>query len=388
MAGAPERDGMTPKERVVAALQHREPDRVPTGENLMEGKMVEQVLQRPLLFNAGWRELQALWDGKRDEIVRDYGRVLVELPARLEWDYVRVPVVPADKPYHRPHMVGEYSWIDEKGEEYSFNPSSGYLPMRSHLPDLNIDDLPDPSIPFEVDPSELDAMREVVKQIGGTHFIIGRPPVDGSFPWEFTVGMENFLIKMLTEPAFVQRAIDVYVQRSFAYIRAMLEAGVDAIMTVDDYSDNRGPIMGLELFKQFVLPAIRKQCELTHALGGYFIKHTDGNLWGILDDLVEIGIDGWHGIQRNIGMDLARLKKRYGSRLCFFGGVNTDTLIAGSPGEVREEIRSAIEEAGKGGGLVLTCSNVVPAGAPLENYQAMRQAVHDFGRYPSKGESK
>jgi uroporphyrinogen decarboxylase len=193
--------------------------------------------------------------------------------------------------------------------------------------------------------------------------------------------MEAFLMKMLTDPDFVKKATEVYVNRSLAYIQAMMEAGVDAIMTVDDYSDNRGPIMGLDLFRKFVLPAIRRQCELTHQLGGFFIKHTDGNLWSILDDLVEIGIDGWHGIQRSIGMDLALLKKRYGKNLCFFGGVNTETLITGRPEDVRAEVRSAIEQAAAGGGLVLTCSNVVPVGATLENYQAMRQAIQDFGNY-------
>jgi len=187
---------------------------------------------------------------------------------------------------------------------------------------------------------------------------------------------------MITDPEFVEKAVAVYVNRSIAYIRAMLAAGVDAIMTTDDYSDNRGPIMGVEFFRRFVLPGIAKQCEVIHELGGYFIKHTDGNLWEVLDDLVEIGIDGWHGIQRNIGMDMAKLKKRYGGRLCLFGGVNAETLIAGTPEIAREEVRTAIARAGKGGGLVLTCSNVVAAGASLEIYRAMRQAISDYGTYP------
>jgi uroporphyrinogen decarboxylase len=372
---------MTPKERVVAALKHIEPDRVPTGENLIDGKMAETILKRPLLFNMGWRELQAIWHGKRDEVARDYGEALAELPQRLEWDYVRVPVVPRKKVYTPPQMSGEYSWIDEEGDEYCFNPESGYLVMRTHYPDMHVGDLPDIAVPYIVDPSEIEAIRYVVRELGATHFIVGRTPVDGSFPWEHTVGMEAFLVKMLTEPDFVEKATAVYLDRSLAYIRAMMEAGVDAIMTVDDYSDNRGPIMGLDLFRKFVLPAIRRQCDLTHQLGGYFIKHTDGNLWGILDDLVEIGIDGWHGIQRNIGMDLARLKERYGKKLCFFGGVNTETLITGSVQELRAEVRSAIEQAATGGGLVLTCSNVVPLGATLESYRAMRRAIRDFGKY-------
>ena len=140
--------------------------------------------------------------------------------------------------------------------------------------------------------------------MGETHFIVGRSPVDGTFPFQSTVGMEEFLLRMVVEPEFVRRAIDAYVTRSIAYIEAMLDAGCDAIMTTDDYSSNRGPIMGAERFREFILPGIVRQAEAVHARGGYFIKHTDGNVWTILDDLIAAGIDGWHGIQPSIGMDL------------------------------------------------------------------------------------
>jgi uroporphyrinogen decarboxylase len=373
---------VTPKERVIAAIKHEEPDRVPTGENQVDGALVEQILGRPVLYNVGWREIQAIWNGRRDEVVRDYCRVHVELPLALDWDYVRVPVVPASRKYKPPQMTGEHSWINEQGHEVHCNPDAGNIIVRSRFPDMSVDDLPDPEEPFKIDPSELEAIRYVVDELGDSHFIIARTPFDGTFPWQQTLGMESFLIKMITEPSFVEKATQLYVNRCIAYIRAMLDAGADAIMTTDDYSDNRGPIMGVDLFRKFVLPGIRRQCEAIHELGGYFIKHTDGNLWDVLGDLVNIGIDGWHGIQRNIGMDMGKLKQRHGERICLFGGVNTETLITGSTEDAREEVRSAIEQAGAGGGLVLTTSNVIPPGAKLENYRAMRQAVRDYGEYP------
>ena len=373
---------MTSKERITNALKHIEPDRVPTGENQIDGQLVEQILGHPTLYNMGWKELEALWDGKREKIVQDYCTAHVEIVRALEWDYVRVPVVPVNREYHRPQMTGQYSWIDAQGEEVHMNPDAGNIIVRSQFPDMTIEDLPDPDEPFHVDPGELEAIRYVVEELGDTHFIIGRSPADGTFPWDLTVGMEKFLMAMITDPDFVQRAIDVYVNRSIEYFKAMLDAGVDAIMTVDDYSDNRGPIMGKKLFQKFILPGIQRQCEAIHELGGYFIKHTDGNVWGILDDLVDLGIDGWHGIQTNIGMDLALLKERYGKQLCFFGGANCETLISGKPEEVREEVRYAIQHAAPGGGLVVTNSNVVQPGSRYENYVAMRQAVRDYGQYP------
>ena len=74
---------------------------------------------------------------------------------------------------------------------------------------------------------------------------------------------------------------------------------------------------------------------------------------------IDIGIDDWHGIQPDIGMDLRLLKERYGTKLCFFGSVNCVIFIKGPSEKAYEEVRYAIEHAGYGGGLVVTISNVL-----------------------------
>jgi uroporphyrinogen decarboxylase len=373
---------MLPKQRVIAALNHQEPDRVPTGENDVDYELVERLLGHPTLYNSRWRERQALWDGRRAEIVADYGSTLVELAHALEWDYVRAPTMPADREYRRPVMTGPYSWLDEQGYEVHYSPEVGNIATRVSAVEMTLDDLPDPEAPFGVDPSTLEAIRYVVRELGETHFIIGRSPIDGTFPFQETVGIQEFLLRMITDPEFARRAIDVYVGRSIAYLEAMLEAGCDAVMTTDDYSGNHGPFMGAARFREFILPGIIRQVEAVHGRGGYFIKHTDGNVWSILDDLVEAGIDGWHGIQPNIGMDLRRLKERYGDRLCFFGGINCETLVAGAAETARAEVYYAIQHAAPGGGLVIATGNVLQPGTKLENYLAARQATRDYGRYP------
>ena len=81
-------------------------------------------------------------------------------------------------------------------------------------------------------------------------------------------------------------------------------------------------------------------------------------------------------------MDMRELKERYGERLCLFGGVNCETLIAAPPERAREEVRYAVEHAAEGGGLIVTTSNVLQPGTQLDNYRAMRQAIRDFGTYP------
>jgi len=371
---------MKPRDRVIAALEHREPDRVPTGENAVDCELAEQILGRPTLANARWREFEALWDGRRSDIVSDYVSSITDLARILEWDYVRVPLAPREGPRSRPVMTGPYSWLDEKDRQVHFHPASGNIAVLGDTDEISMEDLPDPDAPVEIDPSELEIARRVISEVGSTHFVVGRAP-DGTFPWQQTGSMESFLIRMLTEPAFVERAVDAYVNRSIAYIEALLDVGCDAVMTCDDYSDNRGPIMGPGLFRTFVLPGLRRQIQAAHARGGFFIKHTDGNTWAILEDMVEAGIDGWHGIQPAIGMDLRLLKQRCGAEICFFGGVNCETLVAGTPADARREARYAMEHAAANGGLVVTCGNVLQPGTRLENYLAARQAVSQYGSY-------
>ena len=281
-------------------------------------------------------------------------------------------------------MTGEMSWVDENGKEFHYNPKVGLEIAQKYNTEMTIDELPDVDEEFVVDESEMDYVKGVVANLKDTHFIIARLPLDGTLAYKQTVGIEEYLMRMITEPEFILRASEVYVKRSIAYINAFLDAGVDAVMPTDDYADNRGLMMGLERFKKFILPGIEKQVDATHKKGGYFIKHTDGRVWDALDSLVGVGIDGWHGIQPSVGMDFKLLKEKYGKKLCFFGGVNCETLIDGSPKDVEEEAKYAIQNAAPGGGLVLASGNGVESGTTFENYKAMMKARENYGKYPIK----
>ena len=372
---------MLPKERMIAVLEHREPDRVPIGELASDFEMTERVLGRPTYYRSKWREYVAEWEGRRDEISYSYSHDIVDLARKLEWDFVVVPLVPGrlSKP-KKPEMLGQYTWRDASGKVWQYEPSTGSHAMLIEAPPMSIDDIVVPEH-FEVDESRLEAVAQAVKDVGGTHLVVGRLP-GGSFPWVETVGMEEFLTRMVTEPDFVAKAAASVLKPALAWIEAMCDLGVDAIVECADYCGNQGPIMGPHRFRKFILPAIAEMAKLTHAKGKYFLKHTDGNTWSILDDLVAAGVDGWQGIQPNIGMDLKLLKEKYAGKLCLFGGVNNETLIAGKPEGVVAEVKYAIRHAGPGGGLVITCGNTLQLGVTHENYMAMWSATREFGKYP------
>ncbi|MAG35296.1 MAG: hypothetical protein CL878_03480 [Dehalococcoidia bacterium] len=372
---------MTPKERVLAALSHREPDRVPTGEIGVDAPVVEQALGRPTLYRSKWREQVALWEGRRDEVVADYQRTTVEMARRFQWDFVPVGLCPENEPVPtRPRMLDEYTWEDD-GYVRRYSPIGGGNVMTMAYPELTWDDLEKRAAePVTIDDSQLEVVRYVVRELGDSHFILGKGG-DNSFPYG-VLGMEGILMRMIEDPAFVHRLTEIETERSIALNDALLAAGCDGVLLGTDYCDNRGPVMGPARFEEFVLPALRRLCAAVHRQGKFFIKHSDGNNWPILPAMVGIGIDGLQGIQPAIGMDLLRLKELFGPQLCLFGGVDVDVLVAGKPDDARRQVAYAIRHAGTGGGLAIVSGNTITGDVRLENYDAMLAALRELGSYP------
>lgn len=375
--------GMTAKARVIAALEHREPDRVPVGEMAIDFDITERALGRPTYYRSKWKEYVAEWQGRRDDVVASYKRDIVDLVRHFDLDFLAVPLVPPRLDnYEQPELLDEHTWRDRQGRVWQYSPESGGHAMAIQPASMTAADVDIPPDPMPVDESRLEVVEHVVKTLGGTHFICGRVP-DGSFPWRETLGvMDEYLVRMLVEPEFVERTVERQTRESVAYIRAMADLGCDAVSPDADYCDNRGPIMGPELFRRYCFPSLKRQAEAARAAGVYDVKHSDGYQWPILDDFVAAGVHGWQGIQPAIGMDMRLLKERYGGRLCLFGGVDVDTLVAGTTADVVEQVRYAIKHAAPGGGLVLTSGNTLLPGVRYENYLAMLGANRELGAYP------
>lgn len=368
---------MIPKERVIAALEFKTPDRIPTGETGVDYATTEQMLGHPTLYRAKWKEFTAIWQGRRDEYVDSCKRDIVELARKSEHDIVPAFLVPSRyKVPPQPEFLSEYKWRMPDGRVFAFSPQSEGHQFLLSNPEVTLDDIED--IPFELDESQLELVQHIVKEMGGTHFILGRPG-DGVFPiMRYT--LEFLLLGMIDQPEVIKRIIEVETRYCIKVSEVLLDAGCDAVLPTSDLAGNNGPFMSPKMFREFIFPWLKAECDAVHARGKYFIKHTDGRIWPILNMMIEAGIDGWHGIQPRIGMTLPELQERYGGRLCFWGGVDVDTLVAGTPEEVTQEVRIACESAPREGGLVLTCGNSVMVGVKYENYLAQLRAARLYGQ--------
>jgi uroporphyrinogen decarboxylase len=194
--------------------------------------------------------------------------------------------------------------------------------------------------------------------------------------------MMQLLAGMIEDPMLVHQIIEFESTKASVVNRVLLDAGCDAILPGDDYCSKDGPLMSPRHFDTFIQPHLAMLCDTVHHEGKYVIKHTDGNTWKILDRLLDAGIDGWHGIQANAGMDLSKLVICYGERLCFWGGIDVDYLVSGSPEDVRRVVKDSILHASRHYGLVLTSGNTLMVGVNFDNYKAMLDAHREFGTYP------
>jgi hypothetical protein len=400
---------MLPRERVIAAIDFQTPDRIPGGELAIDYPITEEAVGHTTLYRAKWREYQALWQGRRDEYVESCKRDIVAVALELGHDIVPVFLVPprrlrafeepggeyAPNPLLlstgvggvlapsgiQPEFISDHRWRMPDGRVYVYSPETQGNPFMVEGPRPST---PDQVKPYEVeiDDSQLELVHHVVRELGDTHFIVGRPPDDGIFPHD-RYEMDFMLMSMVDRPEVVERIIEVESTYNIELAKIMLDAGCDAVVTHNDISGSQGPLMSPAMIRRYCLPWLKAWADMAHDRGKYFFKHTDGNTWKVLDLLVEAGVDAWHGIQPAIGMNLPELQERYGGKLCFWGGVDLETLIAGSEADVREQVRIAVESAPRDGGLILGAGNSLMVGVQYRNVQAMNQAAKSFHRRQS-----
>ena len=204
----------------------------------------------------------------------------------------------------------------------------------------------------------------------------------------FDIARESFLgdvlyyESMIENPDIVDQVNSIVLDYNLRSIKNQIELGADVLAITGDFAMTNGPMVSPEHTVRFLTPSTQKQVELGQSLGVPVFKHTDGNLWKILDILVDTGIDGLHPIDPIANMDLAEVRAKYPD-LCLMGNVNCGaTLSWQSTEEVRQEVKECIRKAGYGGGYICMSSNSIHSGVLPENYVAMISAVKEFGRYP------
>jgi uroporphyrinogen decarboxylase len=344
---------MNRRERVIAAISHQKPDKVP------------------------WTI--ALTTPARAKVAAYYGDEQLNDPHYCdEWlgNHMRI-VQPWEIGFHELDVqIGPGIWRDKLGITWDTRGLYGEgewgrpLDPPSTEPRLGAYTLPPPPGPdhFAHFPRFIEENRDC--------FLIG---VVGSLfePACGLRGMQDFLMDMALNPEFVEDFLDAIMHYTMAAIDQVVQYDVDACHFGDDWGSERAPLMGPHHWRRFIKPRMAEMFARVREAGKFVFLHSDGNLSLIFEDLIEIGLDVYNPLQPEI-VDIYEVYRRHGDGLSFWGGVGLrDTLLLESPQAVRDRVQRMIDEMGVHGGLILAQAHPdgILADAPVENIVAFIETV-------------
>jgi uroporphyrinogen decarboxylase len=375
---------MTPKERMLAALNRREPDRVPSvmwgsyytfNDDTYFNLLAHLGLGEPVppfrkqlprnsnhmddrVLDALQTDARYIWSG-----LTDLGGARMDGDCRDAWgvEWVR----------QGPHLVS----VDYPLAGATMEQIEGY-------------DWPDPEryLDYELMAARLDYLQRRYP-----NFAIGARAANSYGPFEQAAqlrGRVDFLMDIAADPQaaklVMDRCADVIVRAQELYL-AVVGQHIDFFeIPGDDYGANQNLMISPKSFRTLVKPALARIVASVKAYRADLpvVFHTDGAIASIVPDLAEIGIDVLNPLEPLPATDWAAIKAEYGDQFCFMGGVDVTQAMIGSVDDVRAEVSRCIDLFGPGGGYVLTSANHLQSDVPPENIVALFEAGREYGRYP------
>jgi Uroporphyrinogen-III decarboxylase len=349
------------RERLLCALNHKEGDCVPIFEFLYSRPFYKEVLGYvPKVFGA---------------------ESIVKCSAKVGYDFVIIPMGGVSGFSAKEDSGNIYT--DEWGITYEKNPGTWPIDATIDYPMKDGADWLKYSMPDPGDPKRYDGIRIALDLCRENKMgVIGNMRGPFSASW-MLFGMEKFYYLMYDEPETVDSVLTSLTDFAIAGGLNMAFEGVDALLFSDDYGSNSQPLLSPSQFRRFIAPQIRRLCLAFKHAGIPIIMHSDGHVDPLVDDCVNAGIKGIHPIERCAGMDIAKIKKLYGDRLCLFGNIdNKELMTRGTPADIEAQVKECMQAAARGGGYCLGSDHSIHDDIPNENVFAIYEAGRKFGSYP------
>jgi len=317
---------VTPKERAIAALELRKPipGLVPTFE--LEFQLTQELLGREYHAGDEWRGASLR---ERDRMLHENAELFVEVAERLDYSIIMDTKSP-----------------DEDG---------------------------------------LIATAKLIRELSGDSYMI---ICHGDATYSIPSGdkMTDFVVRLFEHGDEVKREADRNVTRALERGRRLVDNGIDGFALCADYCFNTGPFLSPKMFSEFITPFLARLVAGYRDMGAYVIKHTDGNIMPILDQLVSCRPHAIHSIDSQAkDMDIKVIKKMVGDKVCLIGGVQCSLLQTGTEEEIIEDCKYVLKHGMPGGGYIYSTSNVAFKGLPLERYMLVLEMRKKYGWYDEDG---
>ena len=225
----------------------------------------------------------------------------------------------------------------------------------------------------------LSQVKAIKKEAGGEFAIIASV---GSFVGTIPDGthMTDYVMRFYDEPDEVLKDAEAFLGRMLAIQRAFGEIGVEGVLSASDIAFNSGTFLSPELLDVFFFPYLSRWAEECKKDGLFSILHSDGNLYPVLDRILESRVNALQCIDPIAGMDIGECKNRVDGRLALIGNVDCAVLHTGTPQEVDALCKNVIQGAGDGAGFIFGGCNAIFKGISAENYQVMVDARNKYGK--------
>ncbi len=221
----------------------------------------------------------------------------------------------------------------------------------------------------------------VKERSGGKYFIMVHG--DCTFPIPTGNDMIEFIADMYENPDKLldkaKKELETSIKRA-EYLKKC--DAIDGFALCADYCMNDNPFLSPEQFSVFVAPFLKDLIAAYTEMGFYSIKHTDGNIMPIIDQIIDCKPHALHSLDPQGHVDIAEVKKMYGDKVCLIGNVNCGALDTGTEEQVEESVRYALKHGMPGGGYIFSTSNCIYTGMRLERYHLIHRLWQQLGNYP------
>jgi len=222
---------------------------------------------------------------------------------------------------------------------------------------------------------------EYVREIAGDTYMLSAF-VDGTYAIPDGSHMMEFAMRLADEPERVLEEAQRMADGACEAARQLIGAGAEVIFMCADYCFNDGPFLSPAMFSKFVTPFLAQIVAAIKRAGAFAVKHTDGNIMPILDQLVSTGIDALHSLDPMAGVDIAEVRRIVGPNFCLIGNVNCAWVQAGTRQQIRNSALYCLREGGvDNGAYIYSTSNCIFRGVPMDNYLYMLELREEYG-YP------
>jgi len=375
---------MTHRDRVMAALNHKEADRVPIDLGGYPGATSVNI--------DAYGKLKEHLNLARDKEIRIGNLIMFtaeideEILHKFDIDTINAtPSIPLSS-FNGPETFYDKLWkiTWRKTDAATYSPMDGpFFKENGTLAALKAFEWPKPA--EMEDPKK---WKEKVQSLRPKtdRALVARLPLGIVTLTQILRGFEDWFMDLHLNPEFMEALLDKCTEIWIESARIVVEAignDVDVFAFGDDYGFQTGPMISPAMFRKYVTPRNKKMVESVKAKSkAKILLHSCGCVFPYLEDFLEMGIDALNPIQVSAkDMDPARIKDRIGDRVTLWGAIGINDLVKGTPQQVKEMVKRRIEQLAQEGGFVLAATHNLLSDVPPANIVAMLEAAAEYGRY-------